>query len=190
MSKNEKLSKFLSLVLRHKPEAIGLRLDAAGWANIQELVRLAGQNGTVLSEALISEVVETNSKQRFAISDDGRSIRANQGHSVNVELGLTAIEPPETLFHGTAERFIESILALGLSKGSRNHVHLSADIETAVSVGRRYGKPVVLLVDSGKMHRDGNKFFRSENGVWLTDAVSVKYIVVSWPNNSLQADPP
>lgn len=166
-------SKFLSYVLRHKPESIGLQLDANGWASVDDLVARAG-NG--LTHALVTEIVRTNSKQRFALSDDGAMIRANQGHSVEVDLALTPAAPPETLFHGTARRTLDAIRAAGLSKMSRHHVHLSADAETATTVGARYGPPVVLEVRAGEMHRAGAAFFRAQNGVWLTDAVPPEQI--------------
>ncbi len=168
-------SKFLSLVLRHQPEIIGLPLDDAGWADIDVLIRLS-QPHKPLTRALIEQVVEENSKQRFAISDDGRRIRANQGHSIEVELGLQPVTPPTLLYHGTATRFVDAIRREGLVKRSRQHVHLSADAGTATTVGARHGKPVVLIVRAGEMAAVGHAFFRSENGVWLTDAVPVEFI--------------
>ena len=168
-------SKFLSLVLRHQPEIIGLSLDDSGWADIDTLIRLS-QPHKPLTRALIEQVVEKNSKQRFAISDDGRRIRANQGHSIEVELGLQPLAPPTLLYHGTATRFVDAIRREGLVKRSRQHVHLSADAETATAVGARHGKPAVLIVRAGDMAAAGHAFFRSENGVWLTDAVPVRFI--------------
>jgi putative RNA 2'-phosphotransferase len=190
MSDLEKASRYLSYILRHKPEEIGLQLDHEGWADLQELIERAKENGNPLSEAFIRKVVETSEKKRFSISGDGDFIRANQGHSVPVDLGLIALEPPELLFHGTADRFLDSILDSGLSKGSRHHVHLSEDIETANSVGMRYGLPAILIVRSDQMFREGFQFYRSENGVWLTDSVPTKYISVSASNNLLQARRP
>lgn len=190
MKNLEQTSKFLSYVLRHKPEEIGLQLDREGWADIQDLIELANKSGNALTEALIHKVVETSDKKRFSISCGGDFIRANQGHSVQVDLGLSSIEPPEFLFHGTAARFVSSIIESGLSKGSRHHVHLSEDTNTAISVGSRYGEPVILVVDSATMFRDGLEFYRSENGVWLTDSVPTKYISGSSPNHSLQARRP
>ncbi|MEM7126063.1 MAG: RNA 2'-phosphotransferase [Chloroflexota bacterium] len=172
----KRISKFLSLVLRHKPEQIGLRLDVAGWADVPELIRLARQAGVDLNEELLVEVVQNNDKQRFALSPDGQRIRANQGHSIDVTLGLKSIEPPETLYHGTATRFLEAILQEGLKPGNRQHVHLSSDVETAIKVGRRHGKPTVLVVQAGPMARAGYLFYRSDNGVWLTDYVSPQYL--------------
>ncbi len=168
-------SKFLSLVLRHQPELIGLVLDDAGWADIDALIDLA-QPHKPLTRALIEEVVEQNNKQRFAISDDGLRIRANQGNSIEVELGLQPVAPPSLLYHGTATRFVDSIRREGLRKRGRQHLHLSADAATATNVGARHGKPVVLIVRAGAMAAAGHAFFRSDNGVWLTDAVPVAFI--------------
>ncbi len=168
-------SKFLSLVLRHQPEIIGLSLDDAGWADIDVLIRLS-QPHRPLTRALIEQVVEENSKQRFAISEDGRRIRANQGHSIDVELGLQPLAPPTRLYHGTATRFVDAIRREGLVKRSRQQVHLSADADTATTVGARHGKPAVLIVRAGEMAAAGHAFFRSENGVWLTDGVPVGFI--------------
>ncbi|MFZ2754921.1 MAG: RNA 2'-phosphotransferase [Lysobacteraceae bacterium] len=168
-------SKFLSLVLRHRPDVIGLSLDETGWADIDTLIRLS-QPHKPLTRALIEQVVGENSKQRFAISDDGRRIRANQGHSIEVELGLQPLAPPTLLYHGTATRFVDAIRREGLAKRSRQHVHLSADADTATAVGARHGKPAVLIVRAGEMTAAGHAFFRSENGVWLTDAVPVGFI--------------
>lgn len=148
----EGTSKFLSLILRHQPETIGLTLDEHGWAEVNELVRLSNLGGRKLTRELIDEVVESSNKKRFVFSDDGTKIRANQGHSTNVDLGLRAAIPPEVLFHGTATRFLDSIVEKGLVPGSRQHVHLSFDFETAVEVGRRHGKPAVLTVRSMTMH--------------------------------------
>jgi len=169
-------SKFLSLVLRHKPEEIGLVLDQNGWASIDELIVLANARGTNLSRPLIESIVANSDKQRFAISVDGMKIRANQGHSVDIALGLAPQTPPERLYHGTATRFLESIRESGLHAGSRQHVHLSQDLATAEKVGSRHGKPVVLTVESGQMARDGHQFYLSDNGVWLTEAVPAKYL--------------
>lgn len=173
-----KISKFLSLILRHKPETIGLELDEKGWASIDEIIYLAAESGKTLDRKTIEAVVETNDKKRFSISSDGFKIRANQGHSVHVDLDLSPIKPPSTLYHGTATRFLESILCKGLHSSSRHHVHLSSDCETAIKVGQRHGKPVILKIDSGSMDSDGHVFFRSENGVWLTDNVPPQYIHV------------
>ncbi len=164
-------SKFLSTVLRHAPERVGLRLDEAGWARVDDLLAAADRAGVPLDRATLDRVVGENDKQRFAFSPDGLRIRASQGHSVRVELGLRPVEPPEVLFHGTAESNVESIRREGLRPGRRTHVHLSGDEATAVAVGRRHGRPVVLRIPAGRMHREGHAFYRSDNGVWLTDAV-------------------
>lgn len=169
-------SKFLSLVLRHKPEEIGLVLDQNGWAAIDDLIALANAGGTNLSRAQIESIVENSDKKRFAISADGTKIRANQGHSVDIALGLSPQIPPERLYHGTATRFLEPIRESGLHSASRQHVHLSSDLVTAEKVGSRHGKPVILTVESGQMARDGHLFYLSENGVWLTEAVPAKYL--------------
>ncbi|MEM9218344.1 MAG: RNA 2'-phosphotransferase [Cyanobacteria bacterium P01_F01_bin.150] len=169
-------SKFLSLVLRHQPEKIGLTLDAQGWADVDELLALSTQHGVALSRDRLIQVVETNDKQRFAFNGDRTRIRANQGHSISVDLALEPQTPPDILFHGTATRFLDSIQAKGLISGSRQHVHLSADKDTAVKVGKRHGKPVVLTVNAAAMVQQGMIFFRSENGVWLTDHVPVECI--------------
>lgn len=169
-------SKFLSYVLRHKPEAIGLRLDDEGWADVDELIANAARNGERLTREVIGHVVAQNEKKRFALSDDGTRIRAVQGHSIAVDLRLEPVAPPERLFHGTATRFLDSIRQQGLRGGARQHVHLSADHDTAVAVGQRHGKPVVLEIDAARMAAAGHAFYRSENGVWLTGAVPVEFI--------------
>ena len=172
-------SKFLSLILRHQPEKIGLSLDANGWANINDLLRLSAAKGRPLTRARLDEVVETNDKQRFMLNEDRSMIRASQGHSVSVDLGLSAMAPPPVLFHGTATRFLESIQTQGLLKGSRQHVHLSPDESTAIRVGQRHGKPVVLRIAAGRMQLEGHKFYRSANGVWLTDHVPPIFITAA-----------
>jgi putative RNA 2'-phosphotransferase len=169
-------SKFLSLVLRHKPEEIGLTLDENGWASVEELIASANRAGRKLDRATVEQVVAASDKRRFALSPDGARIRANQGHSVDVDLALEPRQPPEILFHGTATRFLESIREQGLLPGSRQHVHLSLDEPTAIKVGQRHGKPVVLKVRAGEMGRAGIAFFCSENGVWLTEKVTGAYI--------------
>ena len=174
---NVAASKFLSLVLRHKPQVIGMSLDAEGWLEIDDLVQSANDAGTHITLEQVHEVVEESDKKRFSLSDDGLRIRANQGHSVeNVNLELSPTTPPSHLFHGTVAAFVTSIMESGLSKRSRNHVHLSSDIETAKNVGARRGKPIVLTVSASEMHASDYKFFLSENGVWLTDAVPVEFI--------------
>jgi putative RNA 2'-phosphotransferase len=170
-------SKFLSYVLRHEPQAIGLALDGEGWAGIDALIAAAAANGKVLDHELIRARGDTNDKKRFAISPDGNRIRAVQGHSTaEVAIAYEPVEPPEQLFHGTATRFLASIRAEGLVAGSRHHVHLSPDAETATAVGRRHGQPVVLTVGAGAMHRQGFVFHRADNGVWLTKAVPPAFL--------------
>jgi putative RNA 2'-phosphotransferase len=170
-------SKFLSYVLRHKPQAIGLALDPEGWAGIEALIAAAAANGRQLDRPLIQAVVDSNDKKRFAISADGTRIRAVQGHSSpEVAIAYEPVAPPERLYHGTATRFLESIRAQGLVAGSRHHVHLSPDAETATAVGRRHGKPVVLAVAAGAMHAQGFIFHRADNGVWLTAAVPAEFL--------------
>ncbi len=173
-----RLSKFLSLVLRHEPERIGISLDSNGWVAVDDLIAAAARAGTPISRERLDLVVATNDKKRFAFSPDGTRIRASQGHSVEVELDLPPTVPPERLFHGTATRFLDAIRAEGLRPQSRQHVHLSPDEETAVKVGQRHGKPVVLVVLAGAMHREGHVFYRSENGVWLTAAVPPGYLEI------------
>lgn len=165
-------SKFLSYVLRHEPHAIGLQLDSEGWASIELLIAGTAKDGRLLDNALIQAVVSSSDKKRFSISDNGMHIRAVQGHSTtSVSLQHVEKEPPEFLYHGTATRFLESIQQQGLIAGSRHHVHLSQDIPTAITVGQRYGKPVVLKIEALRMHQQGFKFFQTENEVWLTDHV-------------------
>ena len=172
----KKISKFLSLVLRHKPETIGLELDENGWASVEELLDKMNRDPYSLSFDDLKEVVETNDKQRFIFSEDYKQIRANQGHSIQVDLALEAQTPPGILYHGTAIKNLDSIKEKGLIKGSRHHVHLSADKKTALTVGGRHGKPVVLEVQAMNMYQAGMDFFLSENGVWLTDHVPPHFI--------------
>lgn len=170
------VSKFLSLILRHQPEVIGITLDENGWTDVDELIAKMNTKGHRISFDELEEVVETNDKQRFAFSDDYNKIRASQGHSVNISLGLDPQEPPAYLYHGTVSKFLDSIRKEGLQRMSRQHLHLSRDRETAVKVGSRRGIPVILNINSGDMHRDGFLFYLSDNGVWLTDHVPAKYI--------------
>ena len=172
-----KISKFLSLVLRHRPDAIGITLDNAGWASIADLVEKARKTGVGLSEPLVRQVVATSDKQRFCISDDGLRIRANHGHSLRkINLGLQAAVPPEFLFHGTARHLLASIAAQGLLPGRRQMVHLAEFYQAAVENGRRHGVPVVITVAAGRMHVKGFRFYRSASGVWLTERVPVGYV--------------
>ncbi len=174
-----RLSKFLSFVLRHRPDSIGLALDPHGWANIDDLIGMGDAAGTRFSREDLLHVVETSDKKRFSVSPDGLRIRAAQGHSASVELGLPPQEPPEALYHGTATRFVESILAEGLKPQDRRHVHLSLDEVTAHRVGARHGKPVILRVEALRMHTKGFTFYLADNGVWLTDRVPPEFLVLS-----------
>ena len=173
---SRELSKFLSYVLRHAPESIGIRLDDHGWVDVDELLAAANRAGRPLDRQTLAAIVAESEKQRFTLSEDRRRIRAAQGHSIAVDLGLAPSEPPERLYHGTATRFLEAILAEGLKPGGRRQVHLSTDVATATNVGRRHGEPVVLLVDSARMFADGLGFWRADNGVWLTDFVPPSYL--------------
>lgn len=170
------ISKFISLVLRHEPEAIGLQLDEQGWTNVDELINKISVKGTTIDREILETIVTTNDKQRFAFNDDKTKIRANQGHSITVDLHLQPKVPPTILYHGTAEQHLSGIMNIGLKKKTRQHVHLSANIETAKAVGSRHGKPIVLTIDALKMHQDGCLFYLSENQVWLTDNVPTIYI--------------
>lgn len=178
-SDSTSISRYLSYLLRHEPQTIGLQLDAEGWADIGQLIAGAARHGHRLDRATLESVCATSDKQRFALSDDGQRIRAVQGHSTPVvQRRYPAVQPPERLYHGTATRFLDSIRAQGLKPGTRHHVHLSADIRTALTVGARYGVPVILEVDAQRMHRQGHTFFVAENGVWLTDAVPAECLTV------------
>ncbi len=172
-----KTGRYISYLLRHHPEAAGLTLDEHGWADVNELISAVGRSYTGFTRAELDEIVATNNKQRFSYSEDGLRIRANQGHTIPVDVELPEAKPPEILWHGTGEKFVESINRTGLIPKSRLHVHLSKDIETAVQVGSRHGKPVVYKVLAGRMAQDGYKFYLSVNGVWLTDKVPVEYLV-------------
>jgi putative RNA 2'-phosphotransferase len=177
MKKLTETSKFLSYILRHQPQSIGLTLNTEGWADIAELIACANKSGNTIDRALIQQVVDTSDKKRFTISDDGLRIRAAQGHSTaSVAMTYPEQTPPEFLYHGTATRFLESIRKEGLKPGERHYVHLSANVKTATEVGQRYGTPSVLIVAALIMHRAGFTFFLADNGVWLTEAVPVRFI--------------
>jgi putative RNA 2'-phosphotransferase len=171
-------SKFLSKYLRHTPDTLGLTLEPGGWVGVEELLAAAARRGMPLSRAELEEVVARNSKQRFSFDETGARIRANQGHSVAVDLQLDPAVPPELLYHGTGERAVEAILREGLRKMRRHHVHLSGDIATAIVVGQRHGRPIVFEVQAGKLHAAGYTFYRSENGVWLVAAVPPEFLRV------------
>jgi len=167
----KKTGKFLSLILRHDPAMIGLTLDRGGWANVDELIKKID-----ISSGVLNEIVESNNKKRYSFNENKTKIRANQGHSIQVDLGLDSVEPPELLYHGTATRFLKGIFEEGLKKMTRQHVHLSLDKDTAINVGKRHGNVIVLKVEAKKMYDDGYAFYVSENGVWLTEEVNSKYL--------------
>lgn len=166
-----KISKFMSLVLRHAPEKIGLQLDEAGWAKVDDLLRKMSKRHGEISFEMLQEVVAQNNKKRFAFNEDQSKIRASQGHSIQIDHGYKPISPPNVLYHGTASKNEESILKSGLSKRQRHHVHLSENLDTAISVGKRHGKPIVFEVDCKEMNAKGFVFYKSENDVWLTENV-------------------
>ncbi len=171
-----RISKFLSKHLRHEPEALGLTLEEGGWVGVEELLRASAGAGVIITRAELDEVVRRNDKQRFSFGDSGTRIRANQGHSVEVDLQLEAATPPAVLYHGTPAAVVPAILREGLLKMQRHHVHLSPDMETATRVGARRGKPVILEVGATAMHAAGFTFFRSANGIWLVDHVPPPYL--------------
>jgi len=174
--RQKRISKFLSYVLRHHPESIGIKLDKAGWTDVSGLLEAAERGGFPISLDELKAVVRENDKQRFSLSEDCTKIRANQGHTIPVDLGYKPTIPPKVLYHGTAQKNLNSIRKTGLTRGSRHHVHLCADPEAAEKVGRRYGKPIVLEIEAGKMYADGHKFYLSPNGVWLTEFVPPHYL--------------
>lgn len=169
--KRTQTSKFLSLILRHSPETVGIKLDKNGWADVDELLEKIN-----LDFETLDDIVETNDKKRFSFNEDLTKIRANQGHSINIDLELKPIEPPHNLYHGTIANFLRSIAKEGLTKQNRQYVHLSKDTETAKKVGMRRGKPIILAIRAEEMYEKGYKFYLSENGVWLTDHVPAKFI--------------
>ena len=172
----QSISKFMSLILRHQPDKIGITLDEKGWADTQALIDGMSRTGRKVTLDTLKEVVTNNNKQRFKFNKDCSKIRANQGHSITVDVEMKEMQPPDVLYHGTATRFLSSIKTDGLTAKNRLHVHLSSDRETAVNVGARHGKPVVLTINANKMYEDGYIFYLSENGVWLTSSVPVSYI--------------
>ena len=172
-----KLGRFISLILRHSPETIGIKLDENGWADVEELIILMNKNRRKIDIDTLKEIVETNNKKRYEFSDDFKKIRACQGHSINVDVELEQAVPPEFLYHGTAVKNIESIKKDGIKKASRQHVHLSSDYNTAYNVGKRHGKPYIIKVLSGKMGKDRKKFYISKNEVWLSDDIETEYLV-------------
>jgi putative RNA 2'-phosphotransferase len=171
-----KTSKYLSLVLRHEPELVGLKLDEAGWVAVEALLHAMNQHGVPLTSALLQHIVATSDKKRFAVSEDGLRIRANQGHSVEVDLQYEPKVPPALLYHGTATRFLDSIRQNGLLRMERHDVHLAAETKVTLQVGGRHGKPVLLVIRAGEMHKAGHVFRRSANGVWLVNHVPPQFI--------------
>ncbi len=178
LDKNQvvRISKFLSMVLRHRPERIGIELDAQGWTDVDTLIECCNRHGMPLDRDMLAEVVANNDKKRYAFDETQQRIRANQGHSIHVDLGYSPQQPPAILYHGTAEKHVDSIKTSGLQKRKRHHVHLSLDVPTAIQVGQRHGRPFVFRVLAGQMHEAGYAFYLSENGVWLTDHVPAKYL--------------
>ena len=174
------ISRFISLVLRHKPEALDITLDEHGWADVETLVAKLNQRQPFTME-MLEKIVREDNKQRYSFNEDKTLIRANQGHSIPVDVELEQKEPPEYLWHGTGERFRAPILAEGLTPQSRLYVHLSRDTQTAVTVGKRHGKPLLFRVHAGRMAKDGYAFYLSVNGVWLTKAVPPQYLEVWLP---------
>ena len=172
-----RISKFLSLVLRHKPETIELSLDKHGWARVDELLAKSVKADLPMDKVLLRQVVEGSDKKRFSFSEDGLKIKANYGHSIPIDLGLEPIEPPEFLFHGTAVRFLVSIKMKGIVPRERTHVHLSPSEDSAMEVGRRHGRPVVLTIQARRMHENGFKFYPSVSGIWLIEEIPPEYIV-------------
>jgi len=173
----KKLSKFLSLILRHKPDIVGISLDEHGWADVEALLRGIQKSGRNIDASLLEKIVAENDKQRFSFSEDRKRIRANQGHSLQVDVELVSRKPPAVLYHGTVERNRASIEEKGLLRGTRLYVHLSEDVETAMKVAaRRKGERLIYQVDAGRMFRDGFMFYRSVNGVWLTKMVPTDYL--------------
>jgi putative RNA 2'-phosphotransferase len=178
MSK-DKLSVFISLILRHKPEEIGITLDEHGWADVKELLDGINKSGRKIDIETLKEIVKTDNKGRYSFNEDKTKIRANQGHSIKVDIEFKEVEPPNTLYHGTATKSLEGIKYQGIKSMSRLYVHLSKDIETAAQVGSRHGECFILAIDAYRMYRNGIKFYLSENGVWLTEYVDPKYILNS-----------
>jgi putative RNA 2'-phosphotransferase len=177
------LSRFLSLVLRHKPETIDMILDRNGWADVDLLIDGVNRSGRHITQEVLNEIVAKDEKQRYVFSHDKKMIRASQGHSIDVDLELKPVEPPEFLYHGTAHSFLEGIQRKGLQPRQRQYVHLSSNIETAIHVGSRHGKPIVLTVFAKQLYESGQTFFLSENNVWLTTHVEPIYLQISQTNN-------
>lgn len=179
MKQHEKLGRFLSLILRHHPETIGITLDEYGWADVKQLLQNMNEHGKNINMKILETIVAENDKQRYSFNEDHSKIRANQGHSINVNLQLASKIPPDILYHGTAKRFLNSIAKTGLQKMTRQYVHLSKDIPTALKVGQRHGNAIVLKVNAKQMHQKGYTFYLSQNGVWLCDAVPPQYLEIT-----------
>ena len=173
---NDKLSIFLSLILRHKPETVGITLDKHGWANVKDLIAGINSTGRTIDMNALEEIVRTDNKGRYSFNDNKTLIRANQGHSIPVDVELKEEYPPSMLYHGTATRFLDSIKKHGIKPMERLYVHLSSDFETAIKVGSRHGSSAVLAIDTEQMYKDGAKFYLSENGVWLTKHIDWRYV--------------
>ena len=174
----ERLSKFISMILRHKPEVIGITLDEHGWADVDELIKGINETGEEVefNKTTLEKIVKTDKKQRYSVSQDKTLIRANQGHSIPVDVELEKKEPPKILYHGTGVKSVKAIQEQGLLPMERLYVHLSTDVETATNIGKRHGTPVIFKVNTEQMQKDGYDFFQSVNGVWLTKEVPAKYL--------------
>lgn len=171
-----KMGKYISLILRHKPEIINLKIDEHGWANVDELLKGINDSGRYISKEMLNMIVETNDKKRYQYNNDHTKIRANQGHSIRVDVELHEKVPPDVLYHGTAQEYLDKIRKSGIRKMNRLYVHLSKDMETAMRVGKRHGQPIVLIINTKAMINDGYKFYYSNNGVWLCDNIAYSYI--------------
>jgi putative RNA 2'-phosphotransferase len=179
MDKLDNLSKFLCLILRHKPQEIGISLDEHGWANIDELIKGFNKRDKDINLDILLEIVSTDNKNRYSITDDNKFIRANQGHSIQVDVELKEITPPDTLYHGTAIRTIDAIKEKGILSMSRLYVHLTDNIDTAITTGKRHGESAIILIASKEMHQDGYKFYKSLNNVYLTKFIPTKYLIMN-----------
>lgn len=171
-----KMGKYISLILRHKPELINLKIDEHGWANVDDLLKGINNSGRYISKEILDIIVNTNNKKRYQYNNDHTKIRANQGHSIKVDVELQEKVPPNILYHGTAQKYLDKIRESGIRKMNRLHVHLSKDIETAINVGKRHGQPIVLVINTEAMIKDGFKFYYSNNGVWLCDDIDYSYV--------------
>ncbi|MDI0267277.1 RNA 2'-phosphotransferase [Clostridioides difficile] len=178
MSKKDNLSVFISLILRHKPETIGIKLDNYGYADVNELIGNINSTGRNINMEILEQIVKEDNKQRYSFNEDRSKIRANQGHSIKVNVELKKLRPPKCLYHGTTIRFLDNIKKEGIIRKNRLYVHLSNDIDTAIKVGKRHGIPIVLKVNTEKMYEDGYKFYLSENNVWLCEHVPFKYVKI------------